>query len=384
MKIAFVIRALGLGGAERQLVQLAAGLAQRGHSVVVFAFYEGWVERERPLREAGVHLTILKKRSRWHVVGFGVALRKALALYAPNIVYSFLPTANVISALVLLRRSRIALVWGIRASKMRNDSVDWLGRFINRLEALMRALPDRIIVNSQSGMMHSLSRGFPQSKLRYVPNGVDTSLFRFDAAERHTLRRDWEIDGLIIGFAGRLDPMKGLGDLFTALSLSTASLSRAALVVAGAGHEQYVRHLKSQVDRLGLNERVHWLGPLKDMASFYSAIDILCLPSVCGEGTSNVVAESLACGCPCVVTEIGDSGSLIANRHLVAQPGDPRDLLRALSCAVDMATQVDRESLRTRVVLQLAWPTVIEATEQILQEAVASRRCYPTALDAPS
>jgi glycosyltransferase involved in cell wall biosynthesis len=384
MNIAFVIRALGLGGAERQLVQLAVGLARRGHSVTVFAFYEGWEERERPLREAGVDLTIFKKRGRWDVMGFAMALRRSLESRTPDILYSFLPTSNVISALVLPRRSRIALVWGIRASGVPGESYDWLGRCMDRLEGWMCGFPDRIIANSQSGMMHSLSRGFPQSKLRYVPNGVDTSLFRFDANARCTLRRDWGIDGLIIGFAGRLDPMKGLGDLFTALSLSTTSVSRATVVVAGTGSEQHVRHLRALVDGLGLHERVHWLGAVTDMASFYSAIDIFCLPSVYGEGTSNVVAESLACGCPCVVTEVGDSASLIAHRQLVAQPSDPRDLLRALNCAVDLAPQLERAPLRSRVVSQLAWPTVIEATERVFEQAVASRRRYPAALDATS
>jgi glycosyltransferase involved in cell wall biosynthesis len=383
VRIALVIRALGLGGAERQLVQLASGLSGRGHSVTVFTFYEGWEDRERSLLEAGVNLTILRKRGRWDVLGFAASLRKSLASCTPDVLYSFLPTSNVIAALVLPRRTRIALVWGIRASVVQSDSYDWLGRLINRLEGWMSALPDRIIANSRSGMMHLLSRGFPESKLRYVPNGVDTSLFRFDADARRTLRHDWGIDGLIIGFAGRVDPMKGLPDLFTALSRSTGSLAQGTLVIAGTGNEQYVRHLTAQLDGMGLHERVRWLGPVTDMTSFYSAIDILCLPSY-GEGTSNVVAEALACGCPCVVTEVGDLVSLIGDRQLVAQPGDPRDLLRALNCAVDLAPHLERESLRSRVVSQLAWPTVIEATEQVFQQAVASRRRCSVTLDAMS
>lgn len=376
MKIAFVIRALGLGGTERQLVNLAAGLARRGHRVDVFAFYAGWPDREHSLRQAGVTLNILRKRGRWDVLGFGVALHEALTSCAPDIVYSFLPTSNVVSGLALSKRSRIALVWGMRASNVKKASYDWLGRVMNQLEGWMRSRPDCVIANSRSGVRHCLARGFPESKLRFVPNGIDGTLFRFDVEARQTLRRDWGIDGLIVGFAGRLDPIKGLGDLFTALALSEGTLERATLVVAGAGRERYARKLRAGVATLGLAERVRWLGSVSDMSAFYSAIDILCLPSY-GEGTSNVVAESLACGCPCVVTAVGDAEALIGNVELVARPSDPYDLLRALNRAVELVPHLKRGSLREQVLAKLAWPTVIEATEQVLQQTINLHRGNP-------
>ena len=71
LRILFLARSLETGGAERQLVTLAAGLARRGHEVAIGCFYEGGA-LEALARGAGVRLVDLGKGSRWDLFGFGI------------------------------------------------------------------------------------------------------------------------------------------------------------------------------------------------------------------------------------------------------------------------------------------------------------------------
>ena len=89
-KILFLTRSLAPGGAERQLVELAKGLHRKGYSIFVSTFYpEGALEKE--IREAGVPLKILRKRSRWDVFPFLARLVRLLINEKPDVIHGFLP-----------------------------------------------------------------------------------------------------------------------------------------------------------------------------------------------------------------------------------------------------------------------------------------------------
>lgn len=113
MKVLFFARALTVGGAERQLALLAAGLARRDHNVTVVVLYGGGAF-ELTLRDSGVCLLSIEKSSRWHVLAPLVRLHRLFVSERPDVVYAFLPTQTVLSALLLPTRLKTCLVFGLR------------------------------------------------------------------------------------------------------------------------------------------------------------------------------------------------------------------------------------------------------------------------------
>jgi glycosyltransferase involved in cell wall biosynthesis len=74
--------------------------------------------------------------------------------------------------------------------------------------------------------------------------------------------------------------------------------------------------------------KVLWIGGCNEIQNIYNAFDLhtLCSPS---EGRASVVAESMACGVPCVVTDVGDNARVTGKSGIVVEPGDPQALAKA-------------------------------------------------------
>ncbi len=97
MKIVFLARSLDYGGAERQLVTLAAGLRERGHEVSIAVFYSGG-NLEARAWDAGVAILSLGECGRWDVAGFAWRLLKTLRALRPDVLHGYLATANLIAS----------------------------------------------------------------------------------------------------------------------------------------------------------------------------------------------------------------------------------------------------------------------------------------------
>ncbi len=373
LRIGLLIRALTVGGAERQLVNVAVELQRLGHVVHVLVFYRAGTSLEATLASAGVPLVDLRKRGRWDLPAFLLRLRRVVRTMDLDAVYSFLPTANVLAATVWGGAKRPAVVWGVRGTDAFRASNDWLGGALVIAERRFARRPAAIIANSTSAITSCERRGWPTGTMYLVPNGLDPEAFCFQPQRRDALRAGWGVACAqrLIGVAGRLDPVKGLEVLLNALPSLGPEAAAVRLLVAGEGSSKYEAALRKQAQALGLGERVVWLGRVDDMAGFYSAIDILCLPSL-SEGCSNVVAEALACGTPVVATRVGDNHLLVPDASWLVEAGNSTDLARVLSRVLGSGGGTDREVLRHGILQRLALSGMAKSTAAILQAAARS------------
>ncbi len=159
-------------------------------------------------------------------------------------------------------------------------------------QALMDSLRD---LGAEAGKLHALR------------NGVDLERFVPEPREQARQRLGLAPQGTYLLSVGHLIERKGHHIAIEAL----ASLPGVQLLVAGSGPEQGA--LQAQAKRLGVDERVHWVGvvPQAELKWWYSAANALALCSS-REGWANVLLEAMACGTPVIATNIWGTPDVVS------------------------------------------------------------------------
>lgn len=364
MRILFLAPSLEAGGAERQLVVLANALAARGHHVAVALHYPGGI-LENDL--AGVKCIQLRKKGRWDFGGFLGRLVRSVRGFGPDVVYSFLGTPNILTALLgpLLRPARV--IWAVRASDMDMAPYGRVARVAHWLEARLSPLADAIIVNSHSGHAHALRRGFPTRGMAVIPNGIDTGRFRPNMGVRRAVRREWGVgpEHLLVGVMARLDPMKDIPTFFKAAAQAARSDASLRFICVGTGPlEEELRSLASSLD---LEDRLIWAGFRADAERVCNGFD-MCVLSSRTEGFPNVLGEAMACGVPCVTTDVGDAGLIVGDTGVVVPPGEPEALAEGILTMTDRIRQGEVAGVRARIKERFLVEAMVDATERLMGE----------------
>lgn len=381
MKVLFLARSLDYGGAERQLAALARGLRGAGHSVTVALFYGGG-PLEGELREGGVAVRSLGKSGRWDLVGFLPKLAQVVRAERPDIVHGYLVEPNILTLLLKPLGPGIKAVWGVRASGRDLRRYERFIRLAFRLECSLSRYADLIIANSHAGRADHVACGFPAGKTVVVPNGIDTEQFHPDSEARRRVRAELGIDEdeKVVGLVARLDPMKDHPTFLRAAALLVRERTDVRFLCAGSGPAEYRQQLRSLADGLGLSDRVIWSPVRPDVAAVYSSLDVLASSSCWGEGFSNVIGEGMACGLPCVATDVGDSALIVGDTGVVVPPGDPESLAGGIRGLLDEgpAQRAERAAAaRARVTSEFSVERLVQRTEKLLLKLLSQTTGYP-------
>ena len=370
-KIVLFIRSLEVGGAERQFVALATGLHRHGENVHVLTFYPGGALRPE-LEAAGVAVADLGKRGRWDVFPFAWRLWLWLRRSRPDVLYSWLPTANTLSAIVGGLARVPCIVWGVRASAVDFSHLGWLCWFDFQATRIAACWADRIICNSEQGFRFHVAKAYPLGKMCIIENGIDTESYCFDPAGRRRLRDEWKVGAgdTAIGLVARLDPIKGHEIFLQAAALLASGREDIRFICIGDGPATYLSKLQALSESLGVVGRIVWAGPRSDLAAVYSAIDIATSSSH-SEGFSNSIAEAMACERPCVVTDVGDSYRIVGETGWVVSANNPEVLANGWKAALTLPeADIGRRgvSARRRVVLNFSVARMVECTLEQLRQ----------------
>lgn len=338
MRLLLLLRQLNVGGAQRQVVELARSLDRDRFEITVITLYPGGLFA--PVLEAMPHVRLVcaDKRGRWDVFGFLRRLVRTLRDARPDVIHAYLTMPNILAVLLRIVVPRVKIVWGIRASNMDLSRYDRLARVTDWLQKRLARFPDLIIVNSEAGLRH---HGFPPSRSIVIQNGIDVTRFRpgVDGTPR---RRAWGFteDDVVFGVVGRIDPMKDQLNFVRAAAIVAGRLPRARFVIVGPGGGAYADAVSAEVRRLGLHDIAHFTGEVEVDAETYAALDVF-VSSSAREGFPNAVAEAMACGTKCVVTDVGDAAIIAGAFALVVPAEDAEALAEAMLRAVDLPIDAD-------------------------------------------
>ena len=425
LRIVHIISGLGQGGAESVLTRLVSH-SQEENIVLSFAD-EGMYGAA--IRQAGVELHCLGMRSGRFSVGDFRRLLKKIRELKPDVVQTWMYHADFIAGLAARVAGFKHIAWGIRNSGYQLKQSSRSAYYLARLSGLMsRFIPQKIIVcGEQAAKLHQ-TWAYDKNRMVVIQNGYDLSRWQNDPISAEQLRQAWQLKSgkPLLGFVARWNPLKDHASLLRAYKLlkqERLKQGRMAprLVLVGKGLEQSNAELMALIQELGLNAHdesqilpalqtaqavdlgrsdsqgdnasqtsqataqlpdsasntdIILLGMRNDVPAIMSALDVHVLSSI-AEGFPNVVAEAMACGTPCVVTDVGDAALMVGELGWVAQASNPADLALKMGQALEYLeslttsekTQYASE-VRQFVLTHFSLATMVARYEQTWNEMV--------------
>jgi glycosyltransferase involved in cell wall biosynthesis len=231
-------------------------------------------------------------------------IRGLLRRERPDVVQSFLPRANIVSRVGNRRAGRPAA----HLSSERSTDFRRAPR-VRRLNRLTAGWTDLVLAASPFVRDVLVARdGIAREKIAILENGID--LAAVDAAAAADLRHAVPALGagrLLVCSVGRFVPEKGFVHLVRAYARMRRR-NEAQLVLVGEGPEESA--VRAEVDALALAADVHFLGFRGDVFAVLKAVDAYVLSSV-EEGSPMAVLEAMACGLPCVATDVSGVRELV-------------------------------------------------------------------------
>jgi glycosyltransferase involved in cell wall biosynthesis len=326
-KVVHLITDLDPGGAEIMLFKLISAINPEAfESQVVSMTGTGLVGRK--IEQSGVKILYLNMpKGRVSLTGF-IKLLKLLKREKPDILQTWMYHANLLGILSGQFFFRSMVVWNIRCSNVEFERYKKLTYWVMKVSAWLSSLPAAIIVNSHKGSEFHTALGYHPKKWEIIFNGFDLTRFTIDPSGGKEVRRKLGIkdEKLIIGLISRFDYMKDHETFLTAARLLCQKYPDVCFLLAGEGvtgeNTFFTPYL---VDNI-LKDRLILLGHREDIPQIINALDIS-TSSSSGEGFPNIIGESMACGIPCVVTDVGDSAFLIGETGILVPPRDPAALV---------------------------------------------------------
>lgn len=320
---------LGLGGAERSLLQLV----QASDSAAVAALTSA----------ADLVPEFPQSPWRFDMRSHPLATLRALCARArefqPDLIQGWMYHGNLVASVVGSRLD-LPVIWSVRHS-LEQYAQEAIGlRAVIQLGRLRAFRCDRVVYNSAIGWRTHARRGYGSRPSMIIPNGVDTERFRprglaaaADARAQLLATTDTTLaQRPLCAAVMRYHPMKGVSVLLDAwASLHRRDAQTAPLLaLIGSGMIRENSELAAAIASRGLADAVICCGPRHDLDVLYAGFDAVVLPSLFGEGTPNVLLEAQACGAPVVATRVGDAERVVAEPEALVPPGDAAALAAAV------------------------------------------------------
>lgn len=331
MKVIHIITGLENGGAEGVLYRLVTQ-DTTNHHIVISLTDMGKYGNLLSSSKIKVYCINMKKRGMLLCL---YSLYRIIKEIQPNVVQTWMYHADLIGGIVARIAGVKKIYWNIRHSTIDSGHTRKSTVLIAKLNAyLSYIIPNKIICCAYSALEVHSNLGYKSNIMKVIPNGYDFSQFNIDQDYRNKFRQEIGVDSnvFLIGMVARFNPQKDHKNLLEAFEAFSKDKVKGniKLILVGDGINQENKVLVNLINKLDLVEDVILSGPRNDINRVMNGLDIHVLSSYAGEGFPNVVAEAMACGTPCIVTDVGDSKYIVGECGKVINPKSPNELKESL------------------------------------------------------
>jgi len=333
MKVVHIITGLGDGGAEHTLFKICKYDISNKHIVI-------------SLTDSGKYFLLLKKlgikvyclNANYFSIYKFFYFIKLLHSLKPDIVQSWLVHADFIGGIAARLAGIKNIIWNVRYSNIEIGKAKLTTILIIKILAKLSFLiPKFIIIVSKKAKKIYEVIGYDKKKLRFIPNGYDLSILKPVKLQKKKFQKKINIKKKIpiIGTVARYDPQKDHLNLLKALSIIRSKNINFLCILVGQNINKNNINLISDIKRLNLSNHIKLLGQNDNILQVMNGLDILVQSSSYGEGFPNVVAEAMACGTPCIVTDVGDAALIVDKTGWIVPPNSSIKLSKAIIKAID-------------------------------------------------
>jgi glycosyltransferase involved in cell wall biosynthesis len=286
--------------------------------------------------------------------------------------------ADLLSGVAAKAAGRPPVVWNIRNGAIKGVGMRRMTQLVAHLcGRTSRLLPTSIICCSISARAIHVGLGYDDARIEFIPNGYDVEAFAPDPQLRQQLRAELGLDDAtpLIGIAARFDPIKDHHSFVRAAALVAEQQPDARFLMCGDNIDSNNQQLGEWIRDAGMTEKMFLLGRRTDMAAIYNGIDLLTSSSIT-EGFPNTIAEAMACGTPCAVTDVGDAALIVGECGRVVPAGNPAALAAAIGSLIALGAEGRTslgEAARERIATQFSLAKTTGQYEA-LYERIAARR----------
>ncbi|HXM00796.1 MAG TPA: glycosyltransferase [Rhizomicrobium sp.] len=376
MKIVHVITGLDGGGAQYFLYRLLPHLAAH-HQCEVISL-SGIGPMGEKIRALGIPVSAVDMRKSAFGLGGFFALRRMLKEARPDLVHTWMYHSDLLGGLAARSLGIKPVVWAIHSPDVDERYIKLRTRVIARICATLAPfVPAQIVSCSADAWAKHARFGYRARNVTVIPNGFDVSQFHPDPDARNRIRAEFGLsaDTPVVGMVARFHEQKGHKDFFAIARMLLARRPDVRFLLAGRGITGENAALMDWMNAAGVQQAVTLAGPRNDVASVLSALDVLVSPSL-GEAFPLIIGETMACGVPCVATDVGDTAYIIGTAGVATPPGDPAAMADALARILNMP-KTERETLsaqaRLRIVENFEIGLVARKYEEVYERTLGDR-----------
>jgi glycosyltransferase involved in cell wall biosynthesis len=268
------------------------------------------------------------------------------------------------------------IVWGLHHTVSDKNSLKASTKVVARINAsLSYFIPEKVVCCAEATRLSHIALGYAPGKMMMIPNGIDPAVFRPDPAARREVRHELGLeDGTpLIGLCARFDPQKDHENFIRAAGLLHQKYPQAHFLLWGKDIVATNESVSGWLRSAGVNGVTHLLGLRQDTPRLLAALDISGLSSS-SEAFPLVVGETMSCGIPCVVTDVGDSAVLVGETGRVVPRRDSAALADAWAELLSMDESQKKligVRSRQRIVEQYSMERMVSAYSQLYRDIIA-------------